>query len=505
MHMTTNVRSALHAPVRHSTMVSRLRTAMYGRQGTSVESYVNRLLVTDLVIVLGCALISYLVVFDTNRQVLVMGSWEIHYLWVSFAVGVVWLLSLTLVGSRRYRVVGNGSAEYQRLLNASIVVLGVIGVFTLGTHVEFSRAFTFVNLPLTLLGLLAGRIGTRAWLAAERRAGRHCSTVLVVGSGPAAEAVTTSLHEDPSVGLRVVGALLPDGNRSVELAAAGIPTVHDAADVPRVLRDLGADTVLITSSPDLTPIELRRLIWSLESGPYHLLLTPSLTDIAGPRMHARPVAGLPLIQVDIPEFTGLAQVSKRLFDVVGAAALIVLTAPFWIAIGVAVRLTGPGSVLYAQDRVGQDGVPFRILKFRTMVPGADRQLDTLLQESGQGSTPLFKPKEDPRVTSLGRVLRRYSIDEVPQLLNVLKGEMSLVGPRPQIAAEAALYDDAAKRRLIIKPGMTGLWQVSGRSRLTWEQAVRLDLYYLENWSMMLDLLILFRTVRAVVKPGDDAR
>lgn len=504
MHRTANVRSKWLASSRQRTMLSRLRYAMYGRQGTSVDSYANRLLATDLVVVLGCALISYLMVFHGKGMTLVMGSWELDYLWVSLAVSLVWLLSLNFVGSRRYRVVSNGSAEYQRLLNASFVVLGVIGVFTLGTHVEFSRAFTFVNLPLTLLGLLAGRIGARAWLAAERRAGRHCSTVLVVGSAPAAEAVTKCLHENPSAGLRVAGALLPDGNRSIELAAAGIPTVHDASDVPQVLRNLGADTVLITNSPDITPTELKRLIWSLESGPYHLMLTPSLTDIAGPRMHARPVAGLPLIQVDIPEFTGVAQASKRLFDLVGAAVLIVLAAPFWIAIGLAVRLTGPGPILYAQDRIGRDGVPFRILKFRTMVPDAHRQLDTLLQEAGEGSTPLFKPKDDPRITPLGAILRRYSIDEVPQLLNVLKGEMSLVGPRPQIAAEAALYDDDAKRRLIIKPGMTGLWQVSGRSRLTWEQAVRLDLYYLENWTLMLDLLILFRTIRAVVKPGDDA-
>jgi lipopolysaccharide/colanic/teichoic acid biosynthesis glycosyltransferase len=170
-----------------------------------------------------------------------------------------------------------------------------------------------------------------------------------------------------------------------------------------------------------------------------------------------------------------------------------------------VRLSGPGPLFFRQERIGQDGRPFHMVKFRTMVPDADRSLHALLAERGEEFTPLYKPDDDPRITPIGRVMRRYSLDELPQLVNVFRGEMSLVGPRPQIDAEVALYDNAASRRLIAKPGMTGLWQVSGRSRLSWEQSVRLDLYYLENWSMAVDLVILLRTVRAVVRPGADTR
>lgn len=505
MHMTTTTGSRPHATPRPTRAAAVLRSAMRDRRSPAVERYASRLLGTDLLLVAAATLTSYFLVFGTAGQVLVVGSWQVPYLWVALAVSLVWLLSLDVVGSRDHRIVGNGTTEYRRVASSGVVVLGVIAVFTLGAQVEFSRGFTFANLPLTLLTVLAGRVGARHWLAAQRRLGRYCSTVLVVGSAPAVEAVTRDLQANPTAGLRIVGACLPAGQQSAELTAVGIPIRSGVDDVPRMLSELGADTVLVTSSPELTPRKLRELTWSLESGRYNLMLTPSLTDIAGPRMHARAVAGLPLIHVDIPEFAGLGQVGKRMFDIVGSVTLILLTAPLWMAIAISIRLSGPGPIFYSQERIGQNGVPFRMLKFRTMVPDADRRLTALLEERGLGSTPLFKLDDDPRVTSIGRVMRRYSIDEFPQLLNVLRGEMSLVGPRPQIAAEVALYDHAAQRRLIVKPGMTGLWQVSGRSSLTWEEAVRLDLYYLENWSTAVDLIILFRTVRAVIRPGIDAR
>lgn len=476
---------------------------MRDRRRTWVARYVPGLFVTDVVLVLGCALASYFIVFGTAGQVLVLDSWEIPYLWVALAVSMVWLLSLDVVGSRDHRIVGHGPTEYRRVVQASVLVLAVIAVFTLGAKVEFSRGFSFVNLPLTLLGVLAGRVGGRRWLAAQRRAGRCSSTVLVVGSAAATEAVTRDLHANPAAGFRVVGACLPEGQQLDDLDEE-IPVLRGIDRVPQVLDELGADTVLVTNSPELTPRKLRELSWSLESGRYQLVLAPSLTDIAGPRMHARPAAGLPLIHVDIPEFAGLGQFGKRMFDIAGSAALILLTSPVWIVIALAIRASGSGGIFYRQERVGQHSIPFHMLKFRTMHPDADQRLTALLEERGLGLTPLFKIEDDPRITAVGRVLRKYSLDELPQLLNVLRGEMSLVGPRPQIADEVALYDSAAERRLIAKPGMTGLWQVSGRSSLSWEQAVRLDLYYLENWSATVDLVILFRTVRAVIRPGGDA-
>jgi exopolysaccharide biosynthesis polyprenyl glycosylphosphotransferase len=226
-------------------------------------------------------------------------------------------------------------------------------------------------------------------------------------------------------------------------------------------------------------------------------MAPSLTDIAGPRIHARPVAGLPLIHVETPRYQGADRFLKRAFDlVVSAGLLMVLSLPL-LVVALLIVSTSPGGVFFAHERIGKRGRPFKMLKFRSMVADADAGLASLLRAQGTDDRPLFKVVDDPRVTKVGSFLRRYSIDEIPQLMNVLRGEMSLVGPRPQVAREVALYDNAATRRLFVKPGMTGLWQVSGRSNLSWDESVRLDLYYVENWSLTADLSIMARTVRAV--------
>jgi exopolysaccharide biosynthesis polyprenyl glycosylphosphotransferase len=213
---------------------------------------------------------------------------------------------------------------------------------------------------------------------------------------------------------------------------------------------------------------------------------------------------MPLIHVSYPAFEGVKRLSKRVFDLVGSTLLILATSPILIAVAIAVKRSSPGNIIYRQQRIGRGGVSFGMLKFRSMAQDADDQLESLLDAQGKSDTPLFKVTNDPRITPIGHTLRRYSLDELPQLFNVFLGEMSLVGPRPQRAAEVALYDDAAHRRLIMKPGMSGLWQVSGRSNLSWEDSIRLDLYYVENWSLTTDITILWRTVRAVVTPGSSA-
>lgn len=228
-----------------------------------------------------------------------------------------------------------------------------------------------------------------------------------------------------------------------------------------------------------------------------MILAPALTDVAGPRIHTQPVAGLPLIHVSTPKLTGGKKVAKRSFDLIIAGLLVALLSPLFLLLALMVKLTDGGPVFYRQERIGLRGTTFHMLKFRSMRVDADAQLHALLAAQGSGNTPLFKVENDPRITPLGRILRKYSLDELPQLLNVLGGSMSLVGPRPQREGEVALYDDAAHRRLYVSPGMSGLWQVSGRSNLSWEESIRLDLYYVENWSLMGDVVILFKTFKAV--------
>ena len=271
-----------------------------------------------------------------------------------------------------------------------------------------------------------------------------------------------------------------------------------------MLAHTGADTVVITSSDDLPPERLRQLGWSLESGRQYLVMAPSLTDVGGPRIHARPVAGLPLIHVETPSYDGLKHFAKRAFDLIGSAILLLALSPILVVLALVVRVTSVGPVLYRQERIGLNGEPFGMLKFRSMNVNADDKLAELLEAQGTSDRPLFKIRDDPRLTRVGGFLRRYSLDELLQLLNVLRGDMSLVGPRPQREGEVALYDSAAHRRLLLKPGMSGLWQVSGRSSLSWEDSIRLDLYYVENWSIVGDLVILWRTFRAVMLPQGGA-
>jgi exopolysaccharide biosynthesis polyprenyl glycosylphosphotransferase len=257
-----------------------------------------------------------------------------------------------------------------------------------------------------------------------------------------------------------------------------------------------ADSVAI-SGADVDPPTLRQLGWTLTARDIGMFMAPALTDVAGPRIHMQPLAGLPLIHVTTPNLEGTKAVAKRGFDVLASLALIIVLAVPMCVVALLVKLDSPGAAMFRQTRIGRSGEVFSMLKFRSMVVDAERQL-AQLADLNQGNGVLFKLKDDPRVTRIGRFIRRYSIDELPQLFNVLKGDMSLVGPRPPLPVEVETYDDFAHRRLLVKPGLTGPWQVSGRSDLSWDDSIRLDLYYVENWSMFQDMIYLLRTARAVL-------
>jgi len=332
--------------------------------------------------------------------------------------------------------------------------------------------------------------------------GSWADRVLLLGS---LETVTTTAQgflSDPAAGYWVVGAIVPGRSRVKHLAGTTIPMTTDASSVDAVMSRmsaLGADTLVITSSDDLPPQRVRELSWALEPGGQHLVMAPALTDIGGPRVQVRPVAGMPLVHVETPRYEGSKAFVKRMFDILASGALIILSGPLMLVVAAIVRLSTPGRAVFRQERYGLGGTTFKMFKFRTMIDGADAQFTSLLDtERDAGNTVQFKMTNDPRITPIGRLLRRFSIDELPQLFNVFIGQMSLVGPRPQVEHEVAQYEEHVHRRFLVKPGMTGLWQVSGRSTLSWEESVRLDLYYVENWSLVGDLGILWRTFRAVV-------
>jgi len=319
---------------------------------------------------------------------------------------------------------------------------------------------------------------------------------VAVGHAPAVADLVGELRRGTYHGLSVVGACLAGGSMLHEIA--GIPVYGGLDSVTNAVGQFGADTVAVLACPEMNGMRLRKLAWDLEKTGTDMCVAPALLDVAGPRTTIRPVAGLTLLHVDHAELDGGKQVLKGVFDKVVALTTVVLLSPLFAFVMLAIKLDDRGPVFFRQVRVGKNGHTFALWKFRTMVVDAEQRKAELAAQN-EGAGVLFKMRKDPRVTKAGGWLRRYSLDELPQLFNVLTGDMSLVGPRPVLPAEAARYADHMRRRLVVKPGITGLWQVNGRSDLAWDEAVRLDLRYVENWSLALDLQILWKTWSAVVR------
>jgi len=349
---------------------------------------------------------------------------------------------------------------------------------------------------LTTFLSLFGRFLLRGILHRARRGGACMHRVLVLGHAPAVAQMTRQLHRRYHHGFQVIGACLPLDQVAAAGATLGVPVFGGLGAAANSATAAGADTVMVLSCPELDGPMLRRLAWELERDDIDLFVSSSLVDTAGDRITVRPLDGLPMMHIEHPRLSGARRLVKGLFDIVVAIVLLLLLAPLFLVIAIVIKVDTGGPVFFRQVRVGRGGEPFRMVKFRSMHVDAEARLAAV---RGDGDEVLFKMRADPRITRSGRLLRRYSLDELPQLVNVVLGEMSLVGPRPPLPAEVDRYPDDMRRRLVVKPGMTGLWQVSGRSDLSWEDSIRLDLQYVENWSLTVDLVILMRTAMAVMR------
>lgn len=409
----------------------------------------------------------------------------------------VWVTAIAVGRGYQPRFIGLGSDEFRRVLNAGITLTAAVAVVAYATKTDVARGYVVVALPLaTFLDLLA-RYVLRRRLHARWARGRCMRRVVAVGHRASVAGLIRQFRREQYHGMDVVAVCLPGGRADAE-EVDGVPVLGDFTTAEPVVEQVGADTVAVLSCPEMDGTTLRRLAWRLEKTGTDLCVAPALMDVAGPRTTIRPVAGLPLLHVEHPEIEGTGKLIKDLMDRTVAALGLILLAPVFLVITLLIRASGPGPALFRQTRVGKDGREFTVLKFRTMVRNAER-LKTKLTVRNDHDGVLFKIKDDPRITLVGGFLRRYSLDELPQLLNVLLGEMSLVGPRPPLPEEVAQYGFDVRRRLVVKPGMTGLWQVGGRADLSWEESVRLDLRYVENWSLALDLQILWKTVSAVLR------
>ena len=415
--------------------------------------------------------------------------------WVVGLFPPAWVAALAAGRTYEHRFVGNGSEEYKRLFHSSVIFLAVIGTLAYAFTIELTRGVVVVGVPTAMILSLVAHRTARQILHVLRRRGRCMQRVVVVGLERSVAELIRTMRREPHAGLEIAAVCVDHARGDT---VEGVPVLGDSDHVVDVLAEVGADTVAVTAWSDVSQNDLRRLSWDLEGSGVTLLVAPRLTDISGPRIHIRPVAGLPLLNVEEPEFSGVRRIVKGGLDRFLALAAIILLAPILLGISLAVAMTSRGPVLFRQVRVGRHGRPFVIHKFRSMYVDADaRQAE--LEHLNESDGILFKVRDDPRVTPIGRYLRRFSLDELPQFFDVLLGRMSLVGPRPPLPTEVDRYASLVRRRLVVKPGITGLWQVSGRSDLTWDESVRLDLLYVENWSLALDIAIMLKTILAVLR------
>lgn len=460
----------------------------------------SRLLqIADAFVVVWAVVGAFLIRFGAEPGTTSAGQ-DLPYIWLSVILATAWWLMLGAWNSRQSRILGSGPDEYKRVAAASLWLFGIIAIVSYVLNIDTARGYVGLALPVGLFGLLLGRWLIRQHLSIKRSQGRSMSRLLLLGGPGAVAHLASSLHRAKHAGYLPVAAYMPGVDTAAELEPnSGLKILGSSPDTHSILAALeecGADAVAVSAGVQLHPQTLRHLGWELAARNIGLIMAPALTDIAGPRIHTQQVAGLPLIHVTTPTLEAGQRVAKRLFDLATAGLLLLVASPLMILVAILIKLDSAGPILFRQERVGIEGNLFYMFKFRSMVVDAEARL-AILGQNNEGSGPLFKIKKDPRVTRLGGFLRRFSVDELPQLLNVIRGSMSLVGPRPPLPREVQAYERDVRRRLLVKPGLTGLWQVSGRSNLSWQDSVRLDLYYVENWSLTGDLVIILRTVRAV--------
>ena len=436
---------------------------------------------------LGCAVVGVFIA----AQLRFGNHLTATYLALSLALPVLWIAALWLAGAYDVRFIGTGSDEFRKILNAGVSLTAAVAIFSYAINFELSRSYVVVALPTVTLFDLVARYAVRKRLHRLRAAGRCMHSVVAVGHELTIADLVTELKRDRYHGLAVVSACVARPGERHEVA--GVPVYGGLGDVTAAVKAFDADTVAVLACPEMDGIRLRSLAWELEKTGTDLCVSPALLDVAGPRTTIRPTAGLTLLHVDHPQLSGFRLVVKDLFDRSLAAVALILLAPLMAFLAMAIWFSDHGPALFTQVRVGKDGRAFRIYKFRTMVVDAEQRRAQLLASNDLDGL-MFKMRQDPRVTPVGAHLRRWSVDELPQLFNVFLGHMSLVGPRPALPDEAERYAEHVRRRLVVKPGITGLWQVNGRSDLLWDESVRLDLRYVENWSFALDLQIMWKTI-----------
>ena len=432
----------------------------------------RRVIIADFCLAVAASLVSYLARFGTDHD---------RNVWIAVFTPFLWVTVLWAMNTYKRETIGIGFEEYRAIARGSFLSFSMIAMVSYIWNFQLARGFVLPMVVLVPVGAFLVHWTMRTKLFQARTAGHSLLDTIVVGRADSVEQLVQEIQRTPAAGYRVIGACASglDANIETDRTIAGVPILGRPEDALVAVDTYGAHVVAVSSHPDLVGHSLRRLGWSLAERQVDLVISPGIVEVAGPRLSLRPAAGISLLAVERPVDGGPRMVAKRIMD-----------------IAIITKVTSGGPVFFVQERVGAHGRTFRMIKFRSMVVDAEARLDEIPRD-GQTNEILFKDKLDPRITPFGRVLRKFSLDELPQLINIIKGDMSLVGPRPPLAHEVAKYESDAMQRLRVRPGLTGLWQISGRSDLDWEESLRLDLWYVDNWNPLLDLKIILSTFKAV--------
>ncbi|MBU9762716.1 sugar transferase [Mycobacterium sp. TNTM28] len=447
------------------------------------------------------SIVGFLLVHRWWPGVLTLGD---RHMMLLVLVAVTWFAALSVRNLTAENVLRTYVHELQLAVGVTVPLFGVVVVaYILGHFIPHMHGVLYfdgidlrhlaVALPLGLVGTMAVRYVLSRRIA---EAGGGRTPVLLAGGQEAVQAMANAIRCYRRDRFEIVGACTTEPadklGESIGTGDHSVPVIGDDRSIVEAARKTGAQLVAAATTDRLGYDELLDLATDLEDAGVDLAVA---TDVPGA---AEPAARMPMLQILAPGYRRARSMSKRLFDIVFSLAAVLATGPVMVTIAVAIKLTSPGPVFYISERIGRNGVPFRMVKFRSMRDGADRDVAEMIASTDDGPV-FFKVKADPRVTPVGSVIRKYSLDELPQFFNVLAGSMSMVGPRPQVQREVDSYDETMRRRLLVKPGVTGQWQVSGRSNLSAAESIRHDVSYVNNCSMGLDLSIIAKTIGAVVR------
>ena len=472
----------------------------------NMRDYSKGVMLVDALVLIATTMITYLINYGSLQNTDNIYDEGLLDLTVSpqfvgLGIGFSWLLMLTLFRSRDPKIVGSDNVEYQRVLNSGIVVLGLLALVTMYFKVDVSRVYVTEVIVIGIIALLLARKSGRVWLNNHRNAGNYTRRVAIYGPIQEVELELQryAAHKDSE--FEPYFTIEDKGGLVLKHIGSDQTISTDVSHLAEVLAAENIELLQVVGSGPSTEKMHKKLQWALDGWDISFVVSPAITGVSSSRLTTRVIAGTPLIKITSSKFSGPQYFFKTVMDLIGSILALLISLPVVLITAIFVKLEDKGPAFFTQTRVGLNGQHFTMYKLRSMKVGAELEHAERQQALADQLTNsnMFKDPEDPRITKVGKIIRKYSIDELPQFLNVLKGDMSLVGPRPPLLSEVEQWKGHENRRLLVKPGVTGPWQIGGRSLLTWEETVAIDLNYVENWSVLTDLSIIFKTVVYVLR------